>query len=158
MKFTGTFTGIKLDLSSYMRQLEEHLTSELHRVANAWLQVVAGSRGRVPLWSGMARASLLELSELINGRIVLSPKRAKSRVPQGRALGTAIPKITSSSAFITIITDVEHYSVQEYQKLAIGSPRAPWHSLLAGELAYHEAARSTVLPPPILRPIKFRVI
>ena len=155
MKFTGKFIGVKLDLSRYKKQLEEHLIKELHRVANAWLQATGG---RVPLWSGMARASLLELSELINGRVILTPLKAKSRIPQGRILGQVIQSITSSSAFMTIITDVEHYNLQEYQKVTKGSPSAPWHSLIAGAAAYYRAASSVALPKPIFKPVSIKKI
>ena len=156
MKFTGTFIGVKLDLSEYKQRLEQHLTDELHRVANAWLQVVAGSGGRVPLWSGMARASLLELSELINGRVVLTPLKAKSRIPKGRSLGQASQSISPSSVSLTIITNVEHYNIQEYQKSI--SPSSPWHSLLAGKVAYKNAVKSVRLPKLIFKPVSIKKI
>jgi len=156
MKFTGTFVGVKLDLQSQKELIESYLLSELHRVANAWL---AGSGDRVPVWSGMARASLLELSQLINGTIVISPLRAKSRIPQGKALGTAVQEISAERAIITIDTNVPHYNVQEYERVEKGgSPSAPWHSLKAGASAYLEAAKTTRLPRPILKPVKIKRI
>jgi len=151
MKFTGTFVGAKLDLQRQKKLIEDYLLHELHRVANAWL---TGSGGRVPVWSGMARASLLELSELINGMIVISPLRVKSRIPQGRALGTAVQEISPERAIITINTNVPHYNLQEYTKPEKGgSPSAPWHSLKAGADAYREAANTARLPRPTLKPV-----
>ena len=97
MRFSGTFTGIKFDLSQYQRRLEDHLVELLHQGAKAWLGAVAGRGGRVPVWSGMARASLLELSELINGTVVISPLKGKSRIPEGRALGSAEQEISKSN-------------------------------------------------------------
>lgn len=159
MKFFGTFIGAKLDLQDYQAILQEHLVKELHKVANAWLKAVAGSGGRVPLWSGMSRASLLELSELIDGRVVLTPLKTKSRIPQGRALGMAVQDIKPTEVSITIVTDVPHYNIQEYRRVAKGgSPRAPWHSLEAGAMAYQSVAQAATLPPPIFKPVKIKAI
>jgi len=152
MKITGQFVGLKLDSNAYLARLRKHLTKELQRVARAWL---GGVTGRVPIWSGMSQASLLALSELANGKLVISPKaNVKSRIPQGRALGTVIPKYGPDEFTFTIITDVEHYNIQEYSKVARGgSPSAPWRSLLAGELAFRTAAGAIVMPPLIFTPI-----
>lgn len=159
MKFTGTFVGIKLDLSTYRQQLEDHLVQLLYRGARAWLQVVAGREGRVPLWSGMARGSLLELSELIDGTIILSPLRAKSRVSQGRTLGTAISEIDSEKVQLTIRTNVPHYSLQEYSRAARGgSPSAPWQSLQAGRIAFQFVTMNAKLPGLIFKPVKIKAI
>lgn len=159
MRFTGTYTGIHFDLSDYEQQLGDYLIDALHEGAKAWLQAIAGRGGRVPLWSGMARASLLELSELINGRIVVTPLRAPSRVSQGRPLGTAIQKISESKSKVSIDieTNVPHYSLQEYQNVGI-SPRAPWQSLLAGKLAFQTATANAKLPKPVFRPLPMPVI
>lgn len=156
MKFTGTYVGIKFDLPKYRQQLEDHLVRLLHQGAKAWLQVVAGSGGRVPLWSGMARASLLELSELIDGRVVLSPLKASSRISKGRALGTAIQEISESKVQLTIETMVPHYSLQERANVGV-SKTAPWQSLLAGRLAFQLVVAYGRLPKPIFKPLNMKV-
>ncbi len=156
MKFTGTFVGVKFDLPGYRRQLEDHLVELLHQGAKAWLQVVAGSGGRVPLWSGMARASLLELSELIDGRVVLSPLKGPSRVPKGRALGTAIPEISESKVQLTIETMVPHYTIQERANVGV-SKTAPWQSLLAGRLAFLAVSKEARLLEPEFKPVNMKV-
>ena len=158
MKFTGTFVGIKLDLLLYQQQLQDYLVEILHEGAKAWLMAVAGRGGRVPLWSGMARASLLELSELIDGTVVLSPLKAPSRVPQGRFLGTATQEISKSNVQITIETSVPHYTLQEYQRAKQGgSPRAPWQSLIAGAVAFQLATKNAKLPKPKFRSLRMKV-
>jgi len=158
MRFTGTYTGIHFDLSAYEQQLGNYILNALHEGAKAWLQAIAGPGGRVPLWSGMARASLLELSELIDGRVVLSPRRAPSRVGQGSSLGTAIQKISESGTKVSIDieTNVPHYTLQERQNVGV-SPRAPWRSLLAGKLAFQSATANAKLPKPMFRPLKMPV-
>lgn len=153
MKFTGKFIGARIDISAYQRQLEENMLEMLHASANAWLQAVVG---RIPLWSGMARASLLELRELVGGQIIFSPLKAKSRIPQGQALGTAIQEFENNRATITITTDVPHYNLQEYQSGR--SPTAPWRSLQAGANAFWATAKSFRPIKPKLKPIKIRTI
>lgn len=155
MKFTGVFIGAKLDLQEYQSRLQEYLWQELKTAAKAWL---AGTGGRVPVWSGMAKGSLLELSELINGTLVVSPLKVPSRIPLGRSLGTALPEITPTSAQITITTDVEHYNIQEVGRAAKGgSPSAPWRSLEAGADAYRGAVKDVRLPLPRFKPVITKV-
>lgn len=157
MKFTGQFVGVKLDLQKYQALLDAYLFEQLKEAVKAWLKVVAGSGGRVPLWSGMARASLLEVSQLIDGRVVLSPLKVKSRVPEGRRLGTATPIIEKGKVAIRIETDVPHYNIQEYQKVEKGgSPTAPWHSREAGLLAFRASIAGIILPRPHFQPVKIK--
>ncbi len=158
MRFTGHYTGISFDLLGYERQLQDYLVEILHEGAKEWLKAVAGRGGRVPLWSGMARASLLEISELIDGTVVLSPLKAPSRVPQGRSLGKATQKISKSKVDITIETSVPHYTLQEYQRAKQGgSPRAPWRSLVVGMLAFQLATKDAKLPKPRFGSLKMKV-
>ena len=155
MKFTGTFVGATLDLQGYKSKLQDHLWQELKLAANAWL---TGTEGRVPVWSGMAKASLLELSELIDGTLIISPLRAPSRIQEGSSLGTAIPESTPTLAQITISTNVEHYNLQEHNKAKRGgSPSAPWKSFAAGAEAFKAAAKGVRLPLPRFKPVVTKV-
>lgn len=159
MRFTGQFIGAKLNLQNYKKKLEAYLIEQLHQGVKAWLQIVAGSGGRVPLWSGMARASLLELAQLVNGRIILSPLRTKSRIQQGESLGTAIQIIKDGKVLIRIETDVEHYNLQEYKRASKGgSPSAPWRSRQAGLLAFQESIKDLTLLAPFLKAVKIKAI
>jgi len=95
---------------------------------------------------------------LIDGAIVISPLRVKSRIPQGKRLGVAIPEITPTNVKITIITDVKHYNIQEFRKVPSGgSPVAPWRSLKAGAAAYQAAASLVRLPIPKFKPVRVKV-
>jgi hypothetical protein len=158
MKFIGHYTGIGFDLSDYKRQLQDYLVETLHKGTKAWLKVVAGRGGRVPLWSGMARASLLEVSQLVDGTVVLSPLKVPSRISQGRTLGKATQRILESKVDITIETSVPHYTLQEYQRAKQGgSPRAPWKSLEAGIIAFRLATKDATLPKPMFKPLIMEV-
>jgi len=152
MKFTGQFTGVTLDTRAWQAQLRSHLEAKLNEGAKAWLH---GVTGRVPVWSGMSQASLLKLSEMIGGTIVISPRSGvKNRIPQGRALGSAVKVISDTDFTITIITQVPHYTYQEYNKPARGgSPSAPWFSQFAGNEAFRAVANDVVVPPLIFKPV-----
>lgn len=155
MRFTGQFVQLKLDQARFVTELREQLQKQLQEAASAWLAAVLG---RVPLWSGMARASLLKLSRLINGTIILSPLKDISRIPQGEILGTATQEYTDTTTKITITTDVPHYNLQEYSKAPEGgSPSAPWHSLEAGKIAFDESAKKMILPTPKIQTSTIRV-
>ena len=123
--------------------MNAYLEAKLREGANAWLQAVTG---RVPVWSGMSQASLLELTELIGGVLVITP-RVKSRIPLGRALGTA----ELEDFIITITTKVPHYTLQEYKDVGV-SKTAPWRSLKAGATVYKESIKNVRLPRPKIWP------
>ena len=153
MKFTGQFLGAKIDIDKYQQQLQEAMIDALEEGARMWLQAVVG---KVPLWSGMARGSLLELRELVSGKIVFTPLKARSRVPSGRSLGTAEPNYEKDKVTLTITTNVPHYTAQEYRSGI--SPSAPWHSLMAGAVAFKTYAESRKFLIPKLKPIKIKAI
>ena len=146
MKFTGQFTGAKLDLSSYEKKMNAYLEAKLHDGANAWLQAVTG---RVPIWSGMSQASLLKLTELISGTLAITPI-VKSRIPEGRSLGTAVPE----DFIITITTAVPHYTLQEYKNVGV-SRSAPWRSFNVDATAYRNNTKDVRLPKPKYKAVKF---
>lgn len=152
MKFTGHFTSVKLDLRAYQALLEEHLRNELQRVTKVWLHAVTG---RVPVWSGMARASLLNVAAEIGGSIVIQPI-VKSRIPLGQPMGTVKPNYGPTDFTIEISTSVPHYVTQEYTDVGI-SKSAPWRSFEAGASAYRAAAQTVVLPPLTFKPKRFNV-
>ena len=144
MNFTGQFIVTSFNLSAYEAQLDRYLTRELEKLVKVWLAAVTG---RVPVWSGMARGSLLELSELVGGRIVIQPK-AKSRISEGRSMGSA----TQEGYLITVISTVPHYRYLESE--TGNSPTSPWLSFPAGARAYNRAIKDVKLPTPKFLPVK----
>jgi len=155
MRFTGSFATATINLAQFENILKEHLEAELKKVANVWLTAVTDL---VPVWSGMSQGSLLELRDLINGRLIITPvSGVKSRIPQGRSVGTAIPNFDNLNDFnITITTDVPHYNVQEYENVGI-SPSAPWHSLDAGAAAAYPVLKAVRLIAPIVTSKQIKV-
>jgi hypothetical protein len=147
MKFHGKFVTLSIDINKYKKQAEKYLEKELKNVIRAWLFAVVG---RVPVWSGMARGSLLSVSELVNGGLVITPvQHVTSRISLGEKLGTIEPNFKFADFKVTIITNVEHYNVQEYYNVNV-SKSAPWRSLEAGLQAASFASQSVRLPRPRL--------
>jgi hypothetical protein len=148
MKFQGEFVGVTFDLNAYIALLDDHLREQLEEGARRWVEATTG---RVPLWSGMARASLLKISELVSGVVVLSPLVGKSRVPSGRNLGNASIIANFPTYRFDVTSSVPHYVLQETQNVRArtgrGSPSAPWRSFDAGREAFTEFMRSVGLPP-----------
>lgn len=148
MKITGELQALEFDLSRYKVELDNFLTESLHQGIRIWLTAVTG---RVPLWSGMARAALLQISRLVNGKIVLSPLQGPSRIPQGESLGSG--KVTTSfpKYNFEVTVEVEHYVIQEdtnvRAKTGRGSPSAPWRSFDAGQVAFQAYIRTIQIPP-----------
>lgn len=154
MRFYGEFVSAKLNVEVYKKLVDDVLGNALLEGANIWLTAVTG---RVPLWSGMARASLLELSRLINGKILLSPLKAKSRIPIGESLGSARVLSDFPSYIFEVATQVPHYTLQEFTSVSPrGSPTAPWRSFQAGQDAFFEYAKSVRLPPVVFDKITVR--
>lgn len=147
MKFKARFRGLELDVPAYITALESYMQDTLEEIAREWLTAVTG---RVPLWSGMARASLLSVSRVANGNVVLSPLRAKSRVPKGERLGDAEIKIRTPIYEFTASTRVPHYVSQEERNVGV-STSAPWKSFVAGDSAAQSVVSTIRLPV-----IKFR--
>ena len=139
-------------MQAYRKLLTTHLTHELRRVALAWLNATTG---RVPVWSGMAKASLMNVAAEVGGSIVIQP-RAKSRVSQGIPMGTVTPKYGPDDFTIEISTGVPHYVLQEYTNVGV-SKSAPWKSFEVGASAYRAAVQTVRLPQPVLKPIKIKV-
>ncbi len=153
MKFTGKMVGVKLDMVAYQKKLDDYLTLKLHEVAKAWLR---GVTGRVPVWSGMARGSLLSLVDLINGSLLITPKSGvPSRIPEGELLGSAVPEYGPTDYKITISTKVPHYVTQEYKNVGV-SKSAPWLSFAAGLIAASEVSKKVKLPQPVFQAVKIK--
>ncbi len=154
MRFTGQFTGARLDLIKTKALWHDYLKDKLHDMLKAWL---TGVTGRVPVWSGMARGSLLELKELINGTLIITPRAGiKSRIPEGRSLGQATPTYGPTKYIIEVATQVPHYALQEFVNVGI-SKSAPWLSFQSGFIAARASLIGFILPAPIITKITFKV-
>jgi hypothetical protein len=148
MKFTGSFITAKIDIAQFKKQLEAHLQKQLREAAGAWL---IAAINKVPVWSGMSRASLRELINLTGKSVAIVPVRGvRSRIPEGERFGSVKENTSLNDFSITIVTNVPHYTKQEYENVGI-SKSAPWHSLAAGRAAAEPLLLKATLPAPVLK-------
>lgn len=144
-KFRGTFATVNVAIRDYVVTLDAFMQERLEEAARRW---VGAATGRVPLWSGMSRASLIPITQLANGTIVLSPLQAKSRIPAGERLGDASLIARFPQYELTISTAVEHFVIQDEHRVRRGgSPSAPWRAFEAGNDAFRSFISEITLPP-----------
>lgn len=91
MKFTAKFQLPELNIRKFKQQLDRKLSDLLVESAIAWLQAGAF---KVPVWSGAARSTFLDLASRVNFSIEISPvASAPDRRSLGRSQGTGELKI-----------------------------------------------------------------
>ena len=147
-KFRGYITTGHIDISEFEIQLKKEMTFNLHKVVRAWLMAATG---RVPIWSGMAMGSLLEVSETIGGGLVITPRSGvKSRINLGRTLGSADATYGPSEYTMIIKSSVPHYVEQDASNVGV-SVTAPWMSFPVGMAAAIEAAASIKVSGPKIK-------
>lgn len=142
MKFTARLRTIDFGVSTYQRALQIRLEELMKDFVARWLTVTTG---RIPLFTGMARGAFLKVSQLVNGRVVLSPLRASSRIPKGEALGQASLRVQGTRAEFSFASRVPHFVIQDLQQGI--SPTSPWRSLQAGEATFRDFVKEIKLPP-----------
>ena len=146
-KFRGTFTTVNVDVNAYIATLDSFMQEKLEEAARRWVEAATG---RVPVWTGMSRASLRPITKLANGTIVISPLQAKSRIPEGERLGDASLIARFPQYELKISTAVEHFVIQDETKVRRGgSPSAPWKAFEAGNAAMQAVLSEITLPPVI---------
>ncbi len=136
-KLSGYITTGHINTGQFERQFKQEMTFNLHKVVRAWLMAATG---RVPIWSGMAMGSLLEVSETVNGGLIVTPRTGiKSRIGLGRSLGSADAEYGPSIYSMIIKSSVKHYVEQDVTNVGV-SKSAPWMSFPAGMVAAGRAA------------------
>lgn len=136
LKAKGFITLADIDITKFERDFRNNMTETLKKLTKVWLMAATG---KVPVWSGMALASLMKVSETIGGGLIVSPRSGvKSRVSLGKSLGSVKTKYGPRTYSINIKTRVPHYVLQD--KAYIGaSPTAPWGSFESGMNAVNSA-------------------
>lgn len=86
-KLTGTLNLVELDLAAALRDLDKQCTQILIDGTTEWVRTVAAI---VPNWSGMSRASLKPIADLVGVPLFAGPvSGAPDRVAEGTASGSA---------------------------------------------------------------------
>lgn len=146
-KFRGSLAELKLagGTTQLRERIMERVRDAIRGGTRAWL---AATVERVPLYSGMARASLLSVARLVDGRIMLSPLKAASRIEAGERLGSVSFTESQTGVSVQISSRVPHYEIQDSSSVSSGrgSPSAPWKSFPAGAAAFNEYFRTVRFP------------
>ena len=147
-KSSGYITTGHIDIFQFERQFKQEMTLNLHKVVRAWL---AAATGKVPIWSGMAMGSLLNVSETVNGGLIITPRTGiRSRIGLGRSLGSADARYGPGEYSMIIKSSVPHYVVQDVTDVGV-SQSAPWMSFPTGMAAARKAALNIRINGPKIK-------
>lgn len=148
---------LELDVTAYNDALAKALRAHVIKAARAFVRVAAS---RIPVDTGMARGSFLNIGRFLNEFVTINPKSFNKKYygPRG---GTAIPKTPESGAALTTSPDqmiqisgnrvtfqiesrVFHLTLED--EIGVRSPRAPWESFRRGREAFMEVMRQFRAP------------
>lgn len=150
LKATGYVTLISIDKALFKKRFKEDMHKAITDGTKAWLQA---AHNRVPVLTGMAKGSLLDVAEVSDTHLVIMPRVKKNRISKGRALGTVTPKYGPRIYSMMIKSKVPHYVYLEHE--AGNSPTSPWESFDAGERAFKEHKPKLRPPPTSLTKVTF---
>jgi len=137
--FEAKIKLIKIDRRGYTEALGKAVDVQIRQAARAWLREVMI---HIPVYSGMAKGSLLPLGRFLNVAIPIQPvaKRKYGDVAAGDALGSF--KFERDDNFVwtfSFSTEVPHFLINEFN-VGLGSPPlrhpTPWNSFAAGKVAW----------------------
>lgn len=162
---TATFRKFKFDGKGFRREYSEQLYQLFIDACQAWVEaVLTAVNGSFPVWTGMAKASLVPLAEYLQVESVepfsldlsISPKPGSEwhqQNGQNIAAGLAANKfkitrlVTPSnngplpSGFNFYYTNlVPHYEINESNAVPT-VPSSPWYTFSAGQAAFEEYIR-----------------
>ncbi len=148
MKFTAKFQLPELNLRKFKQQLDRELTDLLIESAIAWLQ--AGSF-KVPVWSGAARSTFLDLASRVNFSIGISPvSTAPDRRSLGRSQGTGELKIDKKRGIYGFVyaTTLDHLIENELGVSSLPNliTPTPYNFRAAALRAWEQVAIKSSLP------------
>lgn len=154
IKFTGRFYRMNFDETGYKKTYDEAMKVQLRQAARAWLRAVVP---KVPVYTGMARGSLVPLGRLLRVAIPISinPK-AKRRITAkysreaGEALGAFNFEDGKNGVYtFTVDTQVLHFYLNDTFDIKAKIPQlihdTPWDAFKSGEAAFRTYVE-TVLP------------
>jgi len=159
MKFKGVFRAPQVNFTKWKQQLEEELSTELARSAGEWLATAVAA---IPVWSGAARATLIDLGNLINFHVQVSPK---STAPDRRGIGKRegrgelIIDSNKGQFEFSYSTTLDHLIFNETQSNQKADPNIfkglltpiPYKFLEKSRRVWEAAVQSVRLPAPVIK-------
>lgn len=149
MRLYGTVQTLQFDSSGYTKAMKKALEVQFRHAARAFLRAAIP---RVPVQTGMARGSFLNIGRLLNVAVPIQPTLFNQfyypgRLPKTPATGAALSTpaenvITwkSNQIRFEFQTKVWHYTLEDY--FGVRSPSAPWQSFMLGRIAFMEEMRA----------------
>ncbi len=144
-KMTGQVTLVNLALDALLRDLDKEFTDILVTGTREWVRTVVSI---VPSWSGMSRASLKPIADLVGEPVFSSPTSgAPDRQLQGEALGEGKLNLGEGNIYsFTWKTSVFHFIYNESNNanlvgFHLRNP-GPYHSRDAANQAFERAIQS----------------
>ena len=145
-QFKGSYEVLDLNKGAYIAALNEALAEELKNAMRAWLKAVFR---RVPVYTGMARGSLLPIARFLGEQVPITPKARGNASTQlyGRRVRASPEEGARRTTFkfdsrigrheVTIDIGVIHYLINEFNRVSLPLRKpGPWRSFEAGRKAY----------------------
>lgn len=156
LQFNGQLQLLELDEAKFKKTLKEALQTQLRQAAREWLRAVIPA---VPVYTGMARATLSPLGRLLRVSIPIHPVAVRN--DKSPSLGESKSSFnfdTSSNVFsFTWNNDVLHYLINEFNDVSKSIPLknpTPWNSIEKGNIAFHKYVEE-VLPTKLPKMAEF---
>lgn len=152
--FKITYDVIKIDNEAYRRAVTNYILNKMYDAARAFVRAAIP---KVPVDTGMARGTFLNVGRLLN---VTIPINIKSVGKLYNNRGQILPKQPESGAALAIKADralrfqgdtfifefnqdVFHYNLNEF--FGGHAPTAPWRSYVVGQEAYNRSFASNFI-------------
>ena len=144
MRFKGKLAALFVDVEDYIAQLQSGLDDQMREFLKQWL---TATTGRIPLYSGLTRGSFQAVAQLAGTRVVLSPLKAKSRVPEGKSLGHA-ELDARTPGLVKFVFESTAGALAFLDKSKGKSASSPWGFVEAGAKLFEEFTKKTRFPQP----------
>jgi hypothetical protein len=155
IKFKSGLKGIRVNTKGYTKALDAQMKLQMHEAARAWL---VGTASQVPVWSGMAKGSLLPLARFLKVNFPINPITT-SRIDAGASLGWFYFNTANFEYTFSFTTEVPNYLINEFNANALPSLRhpTPWLSMQAGADAWNNYMDTNLFNkvPQITRYVSF---
>lgn len=147
-RFQGSYDLLKLDKGAYIEQLNAVLAEELKNAMRAWLKAVIR---KVPVYTGMARGSLLPIARALGENVPITPRA--NRMASPRLYGKGVRSTPSQGARrttfkftsrlgrheVSIDIGTVHYLINEFTRVSLPLAHpGPWKSFEAGRAAFKD--------------------
>lgn len=151
LKVSGSVDVLDFDAAAYTKAVNEKIAAEFRQAARAFIRAALP---RVPVDSGMARGSFLNVGRFLRVAVPITPRRTGLKYYPGggkkpilktaeagaklATRGEDVVKVLRGRVTFTFQTKVFHYLLEDQ----FGVRSGPWGSFEAGRAAFIESVRT----------------